>query len=351
MNVMAIKAKSAPRLESFRTAFYVLDVLSSAGVDIGNILRTQGFSSLADFKRNGPPLSDDSLKQMAYLAIDDLSRVVRERDGGTSPRLADWRLLVACLLSCHSLRDAILRMSDFFVAIDGRCGFASLHVNQHDLAELRFQCLHKTRDSLTLLLDVIGMASIFGLLRWLVADPLPVSMVALPYADACTTEWVEFFLPFPISTSGEDNAICFPLKFLDHPVMRSGTDYDAHGLDFTADSRGEAATESLVDQARRIMYESLRRDGLLISLDMLSDRLSLNRETVRRQLKNAGSSYSAIKDSCRRQLGLSLLRRTNMRIEDVAVRLDYCDSDAFRRAVQDWVGMSPTEYRRIGASL
>jgi AraC-like DNA-binding protein len=351
MNVMAIKAKGAPRPESFRTAFYVLDVLSSAGVDIGTIIGTEGFASLADFKRNGPALADESLKQMAYLAIDELSRVVRERDGGTSPRLADWRLLVACLLSCHSLRDAISRMSDFFVAIDGRCGFASLHVNQQDLAELRFQCLHKTRDSLSLLLDVIGMASIFGLLRWLVADPLPVSMAVLPYADACTTDWVEFFLPFPISTSGEDNAICFPAKFLDHPVMRSGTDYDAHGLDFTADSRAEAATESLVDQARRIMYEALRRDGVLISLDMLSDRLGLNRDSVRRQLKNAGSSYSAIKDSCRRQLGLSLLRRTTMRIEDVAIHLDYCDSDAFRRAVQEWVGMAPTEYRRTGTSI
>lgn len=351
MNVMSIKAKGAPRMESFRTTIYVLDVLVSAKIDIGKILETNHFASLADFKRNGASLPDQKLQQMAYLAIDELSRIVRERDGGISPRPADWGLLVCCLLSCHSLRDAILRMNDFFVAIDGRCGFTSLHVSQHDHAELRFQCMPKTRDTLSLLLDVIGMASIFGLLRWLVADPIPVSTVVLPYADACTTEWVEFFLPFPVSTSGADNAICFPVKFLDHPVMRSGIDYEAHSLDFMPDSRGEAATENLVDQARLVMYESLRREGVIISLDTLSDRLERNRETVRRQLKNAGSSYSAIKDSCRRQLGLSLLRRTNMRIEDVAVRLDYCDSDAFRRAVQEWVGMSPTEYRRVGASF
>lgn len=350
MNVMSIKAKGAPRADSFRTALYTLDVLASAGVDIRRILEMGRFASLADFKRRGSALPDDTLKQIAYVAIDELGRIVRDRDGGSSPRPSDWQLLVFCLLSCHSLRDAILRMNEFFVAIDGRCGFASLHLNHQDVAELRFQCLHKTRDSLSLLLDVIGMASIFGLLRWLVADPIPVNTVVLPYADACTTEWVEFFLPFPVSTHGEDNAICFPSKYLDHPVMRSREDCEAHGLDFTANSRGEAATESLVDQARLVMYESLRREGSIISLDTLSDRLGRNRETVRRQLKKDGSSYNAIKDSCRRQLGLSLLRRTAMRIEDVAVRLDYCDSDAFRRAVQDWVGMSPTEYRRVGAS-
>jgi AraC-like DNA-binding protein len=242
-------------------------------------------------------------------------------------------------------------MNDFFVAIDGRCGFTSLHLNQHNVAELRFHCLHTTRDNLSLLLDVIGMSSMFGLLRWLVADPIPVGMAVLPYADACTTEWVEFFLPFPITVSGEENAICFPAKFLDHPVMRSGADYEAHSLDFMTDSRGEAAIESLVDQARLVMYESLRREGVLISLDTLSDRLGRSRETVRRQLKNSGSSYRALKNSCRRQLGLSLLRRTKMPIEEVAVRLDYCDSDAFRRAVQEWVGMPPSEYRRVGATL
>lgn len=351
MGVLSVKPKNAPQLQSFRTAVYVLEELARAGVDIAPLLRSTPFASLSGFRHGGDTLQDRQLDLLAYGAIHELGRIVRSRENRPLPREADWQLLVCCLLSCHSLRDAITRMNDFFVAIDGRCGFTSLHVSPQGDAELRFECMHTVHDRLTLLLDVIGMANMFGLLRWLVADPIPVVTAALPYPDACTVEWVDFYLPFAVDTTATQTAIFFPLKYLDHPVMRSAADYDARSLDFAADSRGEASSSNLVDQARFLMYETLRREGTIISLDTLADRLGRNRETVRRLLKNSGSSYSAIKDSCRRQLGLSLLRRTDLRIEEVAVRLDFCDSDALRRAVQDWVGMSPSEYRRSGASI
>jgi len=351
MSVLSIDVERASRPESLRTAVYVLEVLAAAGIDIADILRAGKFTSLADFKRNAPALADAGVRRVAFHAIDELSRIVRERDGLAAPRHADWQLLVFCLLSCNSLRDAILRMKDFFVAIDGRCGFTSLQVNSSGTAELRFQCLHKTYDTLSLLLDVIGMANIFGLLRWLVADAIPVSTVVLPYGEPCANEWVEFFLPFPIRMGGEYNAMCFPEQYLDHPVMRNGTDYEAHSIDFIADSRGELPTEDLADQARFMMFRTLRRNGTLLSLDALAAQMGRNRDTIRRQLKNAGSSYSSIKDSCRRQLGLNLLRRTDLQIEEIAVRLDFCDSDALRRAVHQWIGMTPSEYRRVGTRL
>jgi len=173
----------------------------------------------------------------------------------------------------------------------------------------------------------------------------------LPYGEACANPWVAFFLPFPVATLGEENAVCFPERFLDYPVMRSGADYEAHGLDFIAESRGEPPVTGVADQARVAMFEALRQNGTIMSLDALAARMGRNRDTIRRQLKNAGSSYRAIKDSCRRQLGLSLLRRTDLQIEEVAVRLDFCDSDALRRAVHQWVGMTPSEYRRTGTFL
>ena len=64
------------------------------------------------------------------------------------------------------------------------------------------------------------------------------------------------------------------------------------------------------------------------------------------RLTDEGASYREIKDSCRRELGLDLLRRSSLPIEEIAVRLDFCDSDAFRRAFHDWLGMPPTRYRR-----
>lgn len=90
---------------------------------------------------------------------------------------------------------------------------------------------------------------------------------------------------------------------------------------------------------------SLRESGRVSSLEIIADALGINSNTLRRQLRQAGTSYRVIKDSCRLEYALELLSRTNLTIGDIADRLDFCDSNAFRRAFQSWMGVAPSTYR------
>ena len=108
----------------------------------------------------------------------------------------------------------------------------------------------------------------------------------------------------------------------------------------------DGGSDSIAERARRAMFAALRRDEGIYSLDQLASEVGLNRETFRRRLRAVGMSYNLIKDSCRRDFGLELLARSSLSMETISDRLDFCDSDEFRRAVHKWTGLSPTAYRR-----
>jgi AraC-like DNA-binding protein len=44
-------------------------------------------------------------------------------------------------------------------------------------------------------------------------------------------------------------------------------------------------------------------------------------------------------------VALSLLRRKDPTIQEIAARLFYADTPTFRRAFKQWVGLSPSEWR------
>jgi AraC-like DNA-binding protein len=103
-------------------------------------------------------------------------------------------------------------------------------------------------------------------------------------------------------------------------------------------------------RVRSIAMAALRNAGRLPAFGEIVTSLGGSEATLRRQLAREGTSYRQVRESCRRELALHLLRRTGMSIEEIAGRLDYCDSDAFRQAFRTWTGDSPTAYRQGSAA-
>jgi len=117
------------------------------------------------------------------------------------------------------------------------------------------------------------------------------------------------------------------------------------GQSFLFDEVDDHVQLGVAEHARRIVFGSLRERHVLPTLDELSIELNCTRAVLRRNLAKAGVSYNYIKDSCRRELALDLLRRSRLSVEEIAIRLGFCDSDAFRRAFREWMGVTPLRYR------
>jgi len=108
------------RNDQFEIASYVLQILASEGEDVRPILDEVQCGTLTEFMRDGPDMDARRLRRLSLGAMSEVSRIALQRDGRANSRLGDWELLVYCLVSCGSLRNAIERMSEFFRAIDGR---------------------------------------------------------------------------------------------------------------------------------------------------------------------------------------------------------------------------------------
>jgi len=106
-----------------------------------------------------------------------------------------------------------------------------------------------------------------------------------------------------------------------------------------------AAIESSDDLEQRIRVQLLKMDRLHPSLDHLAKTLGLSPRTMRRRLRNAGTSYKAILNSVRRELAVRCLRTTQWTIYQIADRLGYNDQSNFGRAFKSWTGQSPQEFR------
>lgn len=300
----------------------------------------------------------DSLRPLSNLPMADLARMTKSaitylagRDalmaGREGLRRCDWRVVIYSLTSARTLREAIIRCCDSFEAIDWRCGKMVLRTHG-ETAQLELEAVRTGGSTLAgCLIDLFGVMEIHGLLGWLIDHPIAVRNAWLNHSPEVFATLDLPDLPFPVRLAQGWSGFDFNASFLDYPVMRSWEDQQRRPLSnlLFASSTDDTDRIPVETRVRGIAMTALRSEGRLPAFAELVSVLGGSEATLRRQLAREGTSYRQVRESCRRELALDLLRRTDMSIENIAGRLDYCDSDAFRQAFRTWTGHSPTAYR------
>ena len=312
--------------------------------------RAQLTCSVDEFLNGGVrTLAPERLHGLNAHALLVLSNLANRQDGRPAIQPDDWAMLIYCLMSSRTLRDAITRTGRFYRMLEGRWGSLGLFI-QGGESEIRVDSLRTQRNTLAFVVDTTGMASLHGIFAWLIAQPIPLTRILLDYRESLRPEFDSTLLPYPLQFEAGRTALCFSSEYLDYPVVRTLDDYEQRmGQSFLFDLPEDPAESALTERARRILYSALRKQRTLPTLDELSVQLECSRARLRRELAKAGASYNLLKDSCRRELALDLLHRSRLSVEEVAVRLGFCDSDAFRRAFRHWMDMSPLQFRKQAA--
>ncbi|HLG87031.1 MAG TPA: helix-turn-helix domain-containing protein [Alphaproteobacteria bacterium] len=328
----------------------LIGLLVEAGGDVGSILELAGIgASVQEFLRYDLiHTPQKKLHQLRGLLTVALARLVAERTGREMLRWPDWQMLFFCLANCRTLREAVERGGDLLMVMNGRCGRMSLVAGPLQ-AEIRLDSLWSERSTYTLAVDILGLATFIDIFAWLIGQPIPLSRVLLDYPSEMLAKFdPELFAAAAAMNAGR-SGIVFPVKYLDYPVVRS-TDECEGGMEAILSSMfdlgAESARDRLAERTRRIMLRALRESAAVPSLEEVSKQLGCSKDQFRRWLGRKGISYNHMKESCRRELALDLLRRSSLPIEEISVRVGYWDSDAFRRAVKKWVGLAPSEFRK-----
>lgn len=111
------------------------------------------------------------------------------------------------------------------------------------------------------------------------------------------------------------------------------------------------ALEQLHSTARspRLGFLEVIRQNVLhnksTNLQDMADTLAISAATLKRRLKQHGTSFMQLQDDVNRQQALYLLHVKGLNNEDIAAQMAFNDIPNFRRAFKRWTGSTPSQAR------
>lgn len=75
--------------------------------------------------------------------------------------------------------------------------------------------------------------------------------------------------------------------------------------------------------------------------------LNIHHRTLRRRLKQEGTSFQEVKDDVRRGLTLYYLQQTGLDFRGISEKLGFAEQAVFSRSCRRWFGQSPTQLRSV----
>jgi AraC-like DNA-binding protein len=136
------------------------------------------------------------------------------------------------------------------------------------------------------------------------------------------------------------NGVTFASAQLALPVVRAdpalSAILDRHAAELL---RKLPPAQTLSQRARALLAAELR--GGDPTLERIAPKLGIGDRTLRRRLKEEGTSVTEILDELRRELALRYLEEDTMTLDAIAFELGFADARAFRRAFKRWTGRVP----------
>jgi len=100
------------------------------------------------------------------------------------------------------------------------------------------------------------------------------------------------------------------------------------------------------DLVSRICHLLLSTPGDFPNLGAVAKSLSIGTRTLRRRLKELGTSYQRVLDDVKKELAIEYLQTTSLSVQEISDLLGYSEVTNFRRAFVKWAELSPYQYRR-----
>ena len=176
------------------------------------------------------------------------------------------------------------------------------------------------------------------------AGPLPKPIeIRLDYPAPAHRAMYESLFECPVRFGADAVEWHYPEKVLDAPLELSNAE-----MARICEQRCEVILTRLgvaggfVD---RVRSELLAEPRQFPDLEAVARAIHVSPRTLRRNLRQEGSSFREILSEVRKNLALDYLERSNLALDEIATLLGYGDAANFNRAFGKWTGDTPGSYR------
>ncbi len=256
--------------------------------------------------------------------------------------------LIYALKSSRTLEDSLASLKRYMPMVADILDFEIFTVNDKVVLECVEVCDLKTTRPLILEFIVSVLFKAFCL-RFPDCDPVQDYRARLPYSKPA---WVDDFKeqwPFGIEYDSDNMQFMFNAKWLtcENPFYDEGL----HRVIIEElDKRLEnfQMLWGVSGLVKKILQESLPQ---LLSIDEVAGELGCSSRTLRRKLKAENVTFSELLTQVRKRMSLSLLRQSNLTVDQISSELGYSISSSFITAFKGWTGNSPGAMRKSYGDL
>lgn len=327
----------------------LMKMASRDGYDFGPVLAAAGVGF--------NPLEPDAPNWQAHISAMQYSMIYQQALGllqdetfGLHPNKVvapgAFRMMCYCIISCSNLGKAILRAADFyntFFHTDAElyANFSQPHARVGYREKSEPDPEHQ-----------VGVADAYSLsywhryFGWLTGRPIELSRVDFvgtpPKNQAKYAELFGCPLYFgqPSDLMYFDSAcLRFPLVHTEQSLADFLRTAPYQLLTMTPESRNH----SLIAQVRAMIGHDFSQG--FPGFETISAALNMSAPTLRRRLKQEGTTFQQLKDECRCDAAQDYLRRRDLPINAIAQQMGFTDPSAFHRSFKKWTGLTPGEYR------
>jgi AraC-like DNA-binding protein len=270
---------------------------------------------------------------------------------GTQQQQADqWQMLMHCMVGGATIQDAIGLLLRFSPVVWGDRAPSELR-DEGEAAALVFHEPHREGSeglvavvwmlALTLCeLEFLANARFEGVSGRVIHQPcLPDGVARLLFAA-------------PIAYGEKEAALLIPKRHLRRAVVARAADlpqFFRQLMPLTLGAkRGRPSMQTMVaglirdDKRGPVFHETSRGN--------VAARLGVSDTTLRRRLQEDGVAFRQIKEGIYNELAQAWLNAGDAPVEEIAARLDFSDSFAFRRFFRRLNGCAPSAFRQRAAS-
>lgn len=321
---------------------------SAAGIDLARSIARYQLPCKADDILNGaiPALQRAHLIPLYKEAMLAITDAASKRENVISPNYDESAMIFYASIGCQNLEKAISRSIAFVDMLHVSNIKMYLKISGKD-AEFGYTTPRKIRSIDNFLLDLLGLHYFYQFFSWAIGEALPLTSVSLCQDNLLPDHDVSEMFDQAIGFNAASNGITFPAAYLKCSIIRSYSDLETMLATFPFEMMPrQLISDNLTDRVKAMFRITLRNEGRMATFDEVAQKLNIGAATLRRRLARDNVSIRSLKADCRRDAAISLLRLTNLSIEEVAFRVGFSAPNAFRRAVYAWTGASPSTFRR-----
>ena len=184
---------------------------------------------------------------------------------------------------------------------------------------------------------VVGFSSVMG-------APLPLDAVHLAHNGHGQAQAYETYFGCDVRFSCYPSKLVFDSDLLDTSLPQRDPDTSQHFRQQCQMLITKLKHQShFADDVRMLL---LARPGRFPGIDYVAEKLHVSVRTLRRRLKDEGSSYRDLLDEVRFQLARDYLLDTHLPLAEISDLLGYTEPGNFSHAFRRWSGQSPRRFRR-----